>query len=416
MSYQTGLPITRRLLAPVAIQGKGNVVVGVDVAAFVRRILLFDTYILQSVRLDDVALLAQTFGAEGLIELIHAGALRIYSDTYTIAETGRARADLNFSDNNKRLPLGSYSFSVLLLHDQEGKKEEQLEKLATLPGIGRSLGVDLRTAVQRNTISRPDSFSTSVFAGFYGDIRRDDAVLREAVIIELRKLGIKPKELSLLIEEVDPEDFRVQSNLQDRYGLSEQASHDMILRGLMAVATLNRRFAEMEVHSALSGIQESELSLLTGKLGAIAGLMDVQNNEKRFERVLELVGLQGSNIPVPRISAKHLLALRDSDECRAFRDWLQRTDSLSDHELLNLLKGVRARTQGLVASPRGKMYRFLLSNGVPLAMGLNGDPKSALVGLGLSALDMFLLEHLLPKNAIVSFLSDSYPSLFQLDK
>src|SRR4051812_32143421 len=101
MSLETGYVINRRLFAPAAIQANDNRVIGVDLGSVVRRLLLFDTYILHSVRLQDVCFLTQSLGSQGVMELIDAGALRFYSETYSIGEVGRARADLRLSGNNK---------------------------------------------------------------------------------------------------------------------------------------------------------------------------------------------------------------------------------------------------------------------------------------------------------------------------
>src|SRR5690348_12694460 len=102
---------TCRLLGPIAIHGDGNRVVSVDLGTFVARLLLSETYVLQSVQLQDLILLTRAFDQSGILTLFEAGALKMYWDTFTIGQTGQARADLNFRDNNKRLPLCSYSFS-----------------------------------------------------------------------------------------------------------------------------------------------------------------------------------------------------------------------------------------------------------------------------------------------------------------
>src|SRR6185437_5468955 len=99
--------MTNRLLAPVALQGEGNKVFAVDASALVTRLLLFPTYILQSVQLDELPLLIRLFGERGLIRLFEVGALKILFETYTLAQLGQARADLNLTGNNRRLPLGS---------------------------------------------------------------------------------------------------------------------------------------------------------------------------------------------------------------------------------------------------------------------------------------------------------------------
>jgi len=188
----------RRLLAPIAIQDNKNNVTSVNLAAFVRRLLLFDTYILQSVWLEDLRLLTQAFDAAGLTQLFQAGALKIYCESYAIGETGRARADLNFADNNKRLPLGSYSFSVLRAHDQQQRIDRALELL----------GSPLQAAARDNLIAiMPQQFSSQVFEGFYGDIRRSSQILEAAVKVDLQEQGIKPKRLHCAWTRLKPRIF-----------------------------------------------------------------------------------------------------------------------------------------------------------------------------------------------------------------
>jgi hypothetical protein len=56
----------------------------------------------------------------------------------------------------------------------------------------------------------------------------------------------------------------------------------------------------------------------------------------------------------------------------------------------------------------GKAIRFVVSNGLALIP----PPFGPAAGLAASAVDSFLLERLVPKDAVISFLSESYPSLF----
>jgi hypothetical protein len=389
---------TRRLLAPVAIQDTKNNVVSVDLGAFVRRILLSDTYILQSVWLEDVALLAAAFGEAGLIQLFQAGALKIYCESYAVGETGRVRADLNFSDNNKRLPLGSYSFSVLRVTDQDKKIEGALNNLGA---VGKEAARHLVS------ISLPD-FSSQVFDGFYGDLRHNPSVVRAAIENWLKQQGIKPKRLQVRVEETEPEDFRVETNIVSEYGLSEETAHQTVLRALMALSGLDQRFAEMSTHSAVSGITEADRPLLQGKFSMVASLVDSSNHEGRFERVLDIAGLPNPVLGETKVDAERLLKVRESDECRAFRDWLASTDSLSDKELKERTSGMTSRVRQALNSKLGKTIRFLISNGLSYA-----GPLGVIAGPAASVLDGFILERLAPKDAILSFLIDGYPSLLK---
>jgi hypothetical protein len=396
--------VERRLLAPIAIQGKNNVVTSIDLNAFVTRVLLFDTLLLQTIWLEDVRLLSQAFGAEGIEQLFQANALRLVCESLNVAEIGRARAALNFAENNKKLPLGSYSFSAIRVQRQEQKIEE---------GISR-LEPSLQAHATANLIQiDPQEFSKTVFESFYADLRRNSTIAKSALEVELRRLGIKPKRLELTISEVDPEDFRVESNLESEYGLSKQVAHDIVGRSLIAIAGLNHRFAEMMLHSALSGITDADIPLMEGKLGFLAGLVSEQvSAEHRFERVVTVAGIPTPIFGSTRVDAGRLLELRESDECRAFRDWLSRTDEMSDKEIKTRVAGLISKLRAMPNSRTGKVVRFIVSNGLSFIPPHIGIPAS----LGFSTLDSFVIDRLAPKDNVIGFLSDSYPSVFTPQK
>ena len=339
--------------------------------------------------------LTRAIGDDGLEQVFATGALKIYCESYTIGQFGQARADLNFSDNNKRLPLGSYSFSVIRVRGQEEKIERELSNLS--PG--------LQDQARRHLALMADGFSSRVFEGFYGDLRSKPEVLKAAVEIELRRQGIKPKRFDLKLEETEKEDFLVHNSLGHEYGLSEQTTHHLIERALLAVGGLNQRFVEMMDHSALSGIIEADMPLLQGKLSVVADLTRSANHERRFDRVLSITNLPTAIFGETRIDVQKLLRVRESDECRAFRDWLSKSDSLSDAELKERLVGLNSRIREAVNSKLGKAIRFLVSNG----LGLLGP----LTGFTASAVDSFVLDRLAPRDSVLSFLSENYRSLFK---
>jgi len=51
------MPALHKILGPIAIHGKGNRVVSIDLGTFVTRILLSETYVLESIQLNDLTLL-----------------------------------------------------------------------------------------------------------------------------------------------------------------------------------------------------------------------------------------------------------------------------------------------------------------------------------------------------------------------
>src|SRR5215468_4597242 len=86
----TALEIGRRLLGLSAVvhqePGAKDITVELDVEGFVRRLLLFDTYILYSVRLKEIPELVKHFGYEGTLALLSSDALEIRCECAQFAE------------------------------------------------------------------------------------------------------------------------------------------------------------------------------------------------------------------------------------------------------------------------------------------------------------------------------------------
>jgi hypothetical protein len=89
----------------------------VDLGALVRRIILFDHYIFQSIRLEEFPILVRAFGYAGVKALLDSGILSVQSDILTLAQIGQSNIGLR--DRKGLLPLGSYSFVVLTVADRE---------------------------------------------------------------------------------------------------------------------------------------------------------------------------------------------------------------------------------------------------------------------------------------------------------
>lgn len=406
--------LTRRFLTTIAIQDNKNNVVSVDLSSLLLNLLLFETCIIRSIWLEDLELLISAFGAEGLIHLFQRGALKVYCESYTIGETGRTRADLNFEGNNKRLPLSFYSYSVLRVKNQDQKIEQRLEKIAALPNLSGGSGMYLADEIQKNLTPMPDTFTKAVFEGFYADLRNKSEVAKAALEIELRRLGIKPKRLRVRLEEIAPEDFHLDTNMTLAYGLSDNTAHKVGDRALMAVADLNVQIALMMTHSALCGLNETDLPLLQGKLSLLGSLIDPGKNGVRFDRVVQLAGLPRPQLGRDKLDAEKILRIRESDDCRAFRDWLGSTDNLSDADIQEGLVAFSTTLKAALNSSYGRVMRFIVSNGLQVATGASlGIAAGAIATVGINALDAFVLERLAPKDSIISFLGKEYPSIFK---
>jgi hypothetical protein len=376
-------------------------VVSVDLAAFIARLLLFDTYILQSIWLEDLILLQHSFGPVGLSQLFESRALKFQCPGFTFAQTGQAKS--TFNPEHPNLPLFNYQFSVIRVQGAEEKIDGTLAALE--PG--------LRAELIKGRVLVPEDYSKTVFEAFYRDIT--SPLLNSAMQIELRRRGIIPGPHHLHVERREEDEFAVKNDLSRRYLLPDVEAHRVIEAAMMALAVLNERIASMQAYSTLSGLGEKDRALLDAKLGATAGLIATTSREQEFSRVATLKGL-----PVPEygssvVDVKTLLKIRESDECRSFKQWLSGSEALSDKELRERVSGFSRKIREVVHSRVGKAVRFLVSTG--LGTGLGFIPPQPVVGIvgtvALAALDAFLLETLIPRDAVISFLSESYPSLFK---
>jgi hypothetical protein len=393
--------IQRRLFGPVAIQDRGNRVVSVDLAAFITRLLLFDTYILQSIWLEDLILLQHSFGTSGLSQLFEAGALKFQCAGFTFGQTGQARSTFQSESPKPSLPIFNYQFSVLRV---KGEEEKINQTLATLDS-------GLRAELIKGRVLVPTDYSKNVFEAFYRDLSSD--LLNSAVKIELRRMGIIPVSHHLHVEQRGDDEFSVENDLSRRYLLPDVQTHRIIEAGMMAIGRLDERIASMQAYSALSGLSEKDKALLDAKLGIIANLTVTISSEQQFIRVASLRGL-----PIPEygssvVDVKTLLKIRESDECRSFKQWLSGAEALSDKELRERVSGFSRKIRQAVHSRVGKAVRFAVSNGLGIGLGFIAPPVGLVAGVTIAALDAFVLETLIPKDAVISFLSESYPSLFK---
>jgi len=230
------------------------------------------------------------------------------------------------------------------------------------------------------------------------------------MVEQLRRLNLEANlssyDFNLQIEETQPRVFRIQAPFGNDFGLTQEKVHEIIRSGVTSAANLNQRLLEMIELSALTGYREEEANLLFGKL---AGLV-AQNPtamEVQFKRVIEIADVPDFK-PNQRVDVEKLLAIRESDECRAFRDWLSEASALSDEELRVMTHGIKNRISTLGSSTTGKILRLATTVGIGLIPG-----AGPVLGPAASVVDAFLVDHSLKRPAVVGFLTASYPSLFQ---
>ena len=229
---------------------------------------------------------------------------------------------------------------------------------------------------------------------FHNDLLTQSDLVLCSLADELRRHNnghLPENHLKATVRETDTNVYLLETNIGEKSQLTALGK-----QALMAVGGLNLRIEEMQRHKALSGFVPEEVFIFGKKKELLQHQSEPNPSDRRFERVLTV-----SNLPQPnynqtdiRIDVNKLLQARSSPECVEFREWLRTSDDYTDKQVHRMVKGFRARFSELVHAPLGKTLRILL------AAKLGGTP-----GALLGALDMFLVDRLLPRSGPAAFLS-----------
>jgi hypothetical protein len=387
-----------------------NVVIGADVNDVVVRLLLFNNYILDSTRLLEIPQLVSAFGAEGLIELLQRGILQIRCEPLIVGQIGQTTI---LREENGLLPPCCYAFRYVKIAQYEDYIHRCLQSLHAIPGLKHKTILRLKRAIVSSLVRVPDGFADLIQSEMTEWFRASPSLVRAAFDLELgRRFGTKVADIPIKfrLDEIGPSDFRVESDLSMNLNVSIDEVHNIGMAAGFAVATLVQRLAEMRTFSALTGFSETDVALAQAKFDFLARAIIPDTEERRFSRVMQLSGFPDFRLEWNErsVNIHKLLEVRDSDECRVFREWLRSTDTLSDKEIQDVTAGLRARLGTMANNTPGKAFRFLAS----AVIGIYGVLPSLIAGL----IDSFIVDRLFPQKGIISFLSRQYPSIFEYPK
>ena len=102
------MDISRRLIGASAVWSDDKKLIDVDVSGLIRRLLLFDRYVLMSSRLREFPFLVEYFGYEGLQELLAARLIETRCECLQFGQT----AQLSFT-GQPTFPLCAFSPSSM---------------------------------------------------------------------------------------------------------------------------------------------------------------------------------------------------------------------------------------------------------------------------------------------------------------
>jgi hypothetical protein len=402
------MDISRRLIGTSAITDEAHAVASVDLNGIIRRLILFDTYILKSNRLREFPFLIAELGFSGTMELLESPAFEIQCEAMSVGQTGQTA----MPDRVRRgiLPPLSYALSGIRTADQKRFVHDCLQPLHQIPNVTLKQIIKLKKAIADKIVSLPENFAGRVSTEATADVLNKQYLVKKSVEMVIRQIhNIEPPAFSIAAHAIGEGDIRVDTDLMQRMNIDLPKAHKLVELGLLGLGALSQRFAEMDAFSALSGFTDRDLPLVDEQLKFFLR-MSPDVKERQFRRVIEIAGLPDftSAISDRRVNVQRLLEIRESAECREFREWLPSIEGATDDVIKERVSSLRAKFGNASQSVAGKALRVLAVTGIGAI-----PPVGLAAGALASVVDSFLLEKIIPKSGVVAFLSKLYPSVFE---
>ena len=423
-----------KLLAPCATRKEGTKFeVEFLAGEFLERLILFDKFILDSIRLQEVPHLIKVFGYTPVLELLKSGMLLIHSETFgTFGSTGQSSKVSEYRAKKGDLSLCSYCIDPFSIypydspreHEKDYKRDQKqfihrdLQLINQIDGISSKQAKKLREAVATRVIHfSSDSVIKEISDQNYKDFRDHDPAIKVAIASSVKALHnqeVDPDAIEIKIEFIDEHDFKVESNIQSKLSLNKQAAHAIIERALLGIAGRNHHIAKMREFNCLVGYRENEVPIFSSKLDFLVDRIATDRKlTPNFHRVLSATGLPNFTEAVEerRIDLLKVLEIRESRECVDFRTWLWSQDNIDETELRERLNSISQRWKDFFNTTGGKTISWLASS------GLGAIPYAGnIIGAGMSFYEKFLAREVLPHEGAITFINNKLPSIYQKPK
>lgn len=404
------MDIQKRLIGPCARFESNVDDVKVDMDALIWRLILFDTYILASIRLKEIPHLVKVFGYDGVNSLLSSGILKIYCDATMPAQTGQTSVIKSRMEKGV-LPLCSYSFSMICPHDRKKYISDCLQNLHNIRGFSLKKVIKLKQSVASGIIKRPENYCVDTLNQLKQDLidnSRLIKILTTKALFNRHRIISHPDKFFLKIHQIDDDDFQSETNLGVVYGLKREEVHKVIEKALLALGSLNQRIEDMNVFSAITISLDKDLPLFREKLSILAESVSPKSKEIKMQRIVEIRGLpcfKEKNSAL-KINIEKLLRIRERKECREFRDWISSIDIVKDIEMSEYISSIKSTISPFIHGLKGRIIRFFVNTGISFL------PAGIILGPVISAIDSFLLNKIFPYSGPIIFINRLYPSIF----
>jgi len=391
--------LQRRVIGDSVTKDRRGQITGVDFDLLIQRLLFYDGYVLRTVRFKEIPFIVNAFGVAQTTDLLRCGLIDIRCE---VLQTGSLN-DPAYRNN----PKPTFELVWVDAHDWDEYLESCLADLRNDLQLPAAEWGGLEVAIRDRIVRISTPIKSEMGECFTSTLDSSPSVLEESI-----RLAARRRRIPLVLPKFKFDVKRVGDVVQVETDLhytriSRQELWEVVRDGLLGIGSVSLAIGEMKNYNAIGGFSPEELPVYERKFSALAKAL-VPHQEERFTRVVKITGLPRFDPSGSVLKLSKLLRIRESDDLRSFRDWLANSDTISNKEIHDLLRGVRARTSVLARSGAASLVRWM----VETAVGLH----STTTGAALTALDSFLVERFFPRSGPAAFVNKSYPSIFERKK
>ena len=365
----------------------------------VEKLILFENLIIESSRLKEIPILLNSIGFEPTMTLLKSGVIQIHNDKVAIG-----------SKNKNTMHLVGFSELKAFGTDPSHLFKTNIKEIKDDCDISDQKFSQLEQELNSVVTSYPEESLDDLSDDFKNDVKPNSNSLREAIRIKIKnKLNeeVNIDQIEINTELFKNDLFKHESNLKELLEIDKATEFEILDSALLSLGGLNEKILQMDLYNSISGFKPNEISIFKSKLRFVEQIVDTDDRTNQFHRVVNVAGLPIINDKVVKkeIDFEQLLDIRREEEIVIFRNWLNKTDEISDEELDQKLNNFRVKLSKYINTDWGKGTRFLTSNGLGSI-----EPISGIV---LSIADTFLLDKFIKQPGAIAFLSQSYPTIFQ---
>ncbi len=379
-----------------------------DYDSFTKNILLFDKVILKTMSFREFKYIIDLFGYEGVKILFDSNIIKIFEFANAIGQ--RANKEKIYKKKLTDISIiGPFKF--VLVSEMMSKREDSIsnhfqKNIMTIENIGINRKKKLKNIILDSLMKVPKNFGHDQTDSFVNELESNSEIIKKTLIERVKtkfSKDLAPYDLILTIHQIAINIFEVQTNLEKFLQIETEELYDILQRAILDIVGGYRKLEEMNKLEGLTYFNDDDLFLFKEKYKSLISLCKDSTYNDQIDRVFTLKRFPKMT-EFTRIDIGKFMKLRESEELKSFKYWLNEIKGKDDLEIVEEFESFKAKSSFIYSNPMFVPFKFLLSTIVGFA-GL-------IPGVTLNAIDSFLLAKIFSKPGPASFLNKKYPSIF----